>query len=96
MPRASSPNDVTSLGSVAKTFKGNDAVIFDLFNEPDPEGVLGSGEDAAWECWLKGGSSCAGFPYPVAGMQTLVNTVRATGAHNVIMAGGLDTVANFS
>jgi endoglucanase len=76
--------------SVAKTFKGNDAVIFDLFNEPDPEGVLGSGEDAAWECWLKGGSSCAGFPYPVAGMQTLVNTVRATGAHNVIMAGGLD------
>jgi endoglucanase len=76
--------------SVAKTFKGNDAVIFDLFNEPDPEGVLGSSEGAAWECWLKGGSSCAGFPYPVAGMQTLVNTVRATGAHNVIMAGGLD------
>ena len=75
--------------SVAKTFKGNDAVIFDLFNEPYPNAVLPT-EDAAWECWLKGGSSCSGIAYPVAGMQTLVDTVRATGADNVIMAGGLD------
>jgi Cellulase (glycosyl hydrolase family 5) len=31
-----------------------------------------------------------GFPYTVAGIQTLINTVRATGAHCVIMADGLD------
>ena len=75
--------------SVARTFKGNDAVLFDLFNEPYPERVLPT-EDAAWECWLKGSSSCApGIPYTVAGMQTLVNAVRATGANNVIMLGGL-------
>ena len=74
--------------SVAKTFKGNDAVLFDLFNEPDPRGVLPT-EDASWACWLKGGSSCPGFVYKVAGMQTLINTVRAAGARNVIMAGGL-------
>ena len=57
-------------------------------HEPDPRGVLPT-EDASWACWLKGGSSCPGFVYKVAGMQTLINTVRAAGAHNVIMAGGL-------
>ena len=75
--------------SVATAFKGNDAVIFDLFNEPYPDRALSTGT-AAWQCWLNGGSSCtAGISYPVAGMQTLVNTVRATGANNVIMLGGL-------
>ena len=75
--------------SVAETFKGNDAVIFDLFNEPYPNAVLPT-EDAAWQCWLKGGSSCSpAIPYAVAGMQTLVDTIRATGADNVIIAGGL-------
>lgn len=75
--------------SVAKAFKGNDAVIFDLFNEPYPDSALPT-KTAAWKCWLKGGSSCSrGISYRVAGMQTLVNTVRATGANNVIMLGGL-------
>lgn len=76
--------------SVAATFRGNDAVIFDLFNEPYPDRAL-STEAAAWECWLKGGSACSpGIAYSVVGMQTLVNTVRATGANNMIMLGGLD------
>jgi endoglucanase len=75
--------------SVATTFKDDDAVIFDLFNESFPDRAL-STEAAAWECWLKGGSSCSpGISYSVAGMQTLVNTVRAAGANNVIMLGGL-------
>jgi hypothetical protein len=73
--------------SVANTFKGNGAVIFDLFNEPFPERPAHS-EAAGWQCWLNGGT-CPGIGYPVAGMQTLVNTVRATGARNVILAGGL-------
>ena len=74
--------------SVAEMFKG-DSVIFDLFNEPYPDRALPT-ETAAWECWLKGGSSCSpGISYPVAGMQTLVNTIRATGANNLIMLGGL-------
>jgi endoglucanase len=75
--------------SVASTFKGNDAVIFDLFNEPYPDRAL-STETAAWQCWLNGGSSCtAGISYPVAGMQQMVNAVRSTGANNVLMLGGL-------
>ncbi|HUZ25647.1 MAG TPA: cellulase family glycosylhydrolase, partial [Streptosporangiaceae bacterium] len=88
-PMPDSAQSVPFWSSVASTFKGNDAVIFDLFNEPYPDRALSS-ETAAWQCWLNGGSSCtAGISYPVAGMQTLVNTVRATGASNVIMLGGL-------
>ena len=73
--------------SVANTFKGNDAVIFDLFNEPFPERAAHS-EAAGWQCWLHGGT-CPGIGYPVAGMQSLVDAVRATGARNVILVGGL-------
>ena len=73
--------------SVAKTFKGNNAVIFDLFNEPYPEQATGS-ETTAWQCWRNGGT-CAGIGYQVAGMQSLVSAVRATGARNVLMLGGL-------
>jgi len=73
--------------SVANTFKGNNAVIFDLFNEPYPERATGA-EASGWTCWKNGGT-CSGIGYQVAGMQTLVNTVRATGATNVISLGGL-------
>ena len=75
--------------SVASMFKGNDAVIFDLFNEPYPERADHNNETEGWRCWLHGGGDCVGISYPVAGMQTLVNTVRAAGANNVIMLGGL-------
>jgi endoglucanase len=73
--------------SVAQTFKGNDAVILDLFNEPYPERATG---DAAsgWTCWRDGGT-CNGIGYEVAGFQSLVDAVRGTGATNVVMIGGL-------
>jgi endoglucanase len=79
--------------SVANTFKGNDAVLFDLFNEPYPDwATLTLDKAGAWRCWREGGS-CFGIGYQVAGFQTLVDRVRATGATNVIMLGGL-TYAN--
>jgi aryl-phospho-beta-D-glucosidase BglC (GH1 family) len=71
---------------VASAFKAHPAVIFDLFNEPYPDSNQRT--SAAWSCVLHGGS-CRGVPYRVAGMQKLVNTVRATGAKNVIMAAGV-------
>jgi hypothetical protein len=75
--------------SVANTFKGNGAVIFDLFNEPFPDRALPN-ETSAWECWRDGGSYCMpGIQYPAAGMQTLIRAIRGTGANNVIMLGGL-------
>jgi endoglucanase len=76
--------------SVATAFKGNDAVIFDLFNEPYPERADNYDETEGWQCWLNGGSDCVGISYSVAGMQTLVNAVRGAGANNVIMLGGLE------
>jgi endoglucanase len=76
--------------SVAATFASDDAVIFDLFNEPFPEAVGNENETTAWQCWRNGGNACAGISYPVAGMQTLVNAVRSTGANNVIMLSGIN------
>ncbi len=73
---------------VANAFKGNNAVVFDLFNEPYPERGSGSSETAGWLCWRDGGS-CPGITYQVAGFQSLLNSVRATGATNVVMIGGL-------
>ncbi|MEY9871605.1 endoglucanase [Streptacidiphilus sp. MAP12-33] len=73
--------------SVAQTFKGDNAVVFDLFNEPYPERATGS-ETSGWNCWLNGGT-CPGIGYQVAGMQSMDNAVRSTGATNVVMAGGL-------
>jgi hypothetical protein len=73
--------------SVATTFKGNDAVMFDLFNEPYPERATGD-VTSGWKCWRDGGT-CNGIPYQVAGFQSLVDAVRGTGATNVIMIGGL-------
>ena len=76
--------------SVARTFADHDAVIFDLFSEPFPEAADHGNETAAWRCWRDGGSACAEITYPVAGMQSLVDAIRSTGANNVLMLSGLD------
>src|SRR3984957_12577261 len=73
--------------SVANTFKGNDAVIFDLFNEPYASRADNSNTAEGWQCW-ETGSPCTGISYPVAGMQQMINAVRSAGANNVIMLGG--------
>ncbi len=72
---------------VANAFKGNDAVVFDLFNEPFPD-IPANSVDAGWTCFHDGGT-CPGIGFQVAGFQSLVNAVRATGATNVVMVGGL-------
>ena len=72
--------------SVASTFKGDNAVVFDLFNEPYASRATGD-TTTGWQCWLNGGT-CTGIGYPVAGMQSMVNAVRSTSATNVLMLGG--------
>jgi endoglucanase len=72
---------------VARTFKGNGRVLFDLFNEPHPN--LAPDPSAAWTCWRDGGA-CPGVPYQAAGMQELVTAIRDEGANNVLLLGGLD------
>ena len=76
--------------SVATTFKSNTAVIFDLFNEPYPDDNRDT--TAAWLC-LRDGSTgsgtCPHVGYTAAGMQELLNAVRATGATNLVMVAGV-------
>jgi hypothetical protein len=74
---------------VANAFKGNDAVVFDLFNEPYPEIASDWNKTLGWQC-LRDGGTCTGIPYEVAGMQDLVDAVRATGATNMLMVSGLE------
>lgn len=59
---------------VANTFKGNDAVVFDLFNEPYPDMPAEWNKTLGWQC-LRDGGTCAGLPYEAAGMQDLVLVV---------------------
>ncbi|MBG0851193.1 cellulase family glycosylhydrolase [Streptomyces spinoverrucosus] len=73
--------------SVANTFKDDPTVVFDLFNEPYPDRATATAAQA-WTCWRDGGT-CPGIGYEVAGMQDLIDAIRATGARNVILAGGL-------
>jgi hypothetical protein len=76
--------------SVATTFKSNTAVIFDLFNEPYPDGNTDT--TAAWTCLRDGstgGGSCPQVGYTAAGMQELLNAVRATGATNLVLVAGV-------
>ncbi|MEU1944464.1 glycoside hydrolase family 5 protein [Streptomyces sp. NPDC059474] len=73
--------------SVAQTFRSDQAVVFDLFNEPFPDRAT-SDLTAAWKCWRDGGS-CPGIDFQVAGMQTLLNAVRTTGAKNLVLIPGV-------
>src|SRR5699024_5320142 len=59
-------------------------VIFELYNEP---------HDISWQVWREGGS-VAGFH--AAGMQQLHDVVRAAGANNLVLIGGLDWAYDLS
>ncbi|MBN1608225.1 MAG: cellulase family glycosylhydrolase [Polyangiaceae bacterium] len=79
---------------VATTFKKDDGVILELYNEPFPANNQDS--DAAWECWRDGCECMQSVPqddtpttYQAVGMQALVDVVRETGARNVILLGGV-------
>jgi hypothetical protein len=72
--------------SVARTFKTDHAVIFDLYNEPN---------HISWGCWEHGCTIPAyddGYgpvpSYRAVGMQQLVNAVRSTGATQPLMLSG--------
>jgi hypothetical protein len=93
--------------SVAKTFGSDTGVVFDLYNEPFVFGTyMQNASGDPWDCWLNGCGLnqylTGGSPYtsPVTwnsvGMQSLVSTVRAAGAKNVIMVGGLDWANDLS
>lgn len=78
-------NSVTFWSDVATRYANNPAVLFDLYNEP---------KSVSWSVWRDGGDTGAGFPTP--GLQALLDVIRATGAHNVVVAGGLDWAYDLS
>jgi len=63
--------------SVASFFIDDHAVLFDLYNEP---------REVSWSCWRDG---CDDPGFRVAGMQQLLDAVRATGATQPVMVSGL-------
>ncbi len=71
--------------SVATAFKSDPGVIFDLYNEP---------HDISWACWRDGCTTSGGWQ--AAGMQSLVDAVRSTGATQPIMLSGLNWAGDLS
>lgn len=72
----------TFWSQLASRYRGNLLVAFDLYNEPHniPDAV-----------WLNGGKTTdyySGVTYTAAGMQQLYDTVRGTGATNLVFATG--------
>jgi endoglucanase len=84
-PMADADHSPAYWSSVANYFKADPAVLFDLYNEPFPN--KNQNTTAAWTCVQKA-FGCTGFTYQAAGMQQLLDSVRSTGATNVVMIGG--------
>src|ERR1039457_7042729 len=84
-------NSVTFWSSMAAHYANNPAVLFDLYNEPyDYDGN-------GWRIWHDGGTGLnAAYNFHTPGMQTLLNTVRAAGANNTVVIGGLDCAFDLS
>jgi len=86
-------DSVTFWQQVATIYKGYTNVLFELFNEPH--------ESIGWSCWRNGclitndssgttGHDHHGFTYQAVGMQTLLTTIRQTGANNLALVAGRD------
>jgi hypothetical protein len=93
--------------SVASTFKNDPAVIFEPYNEPFID-TTNAQTTNPWQCLRDGCTITQYYPcfffscpaislnWQAAGMQNLVNTIRATGATNVITISGLNKSADLS
>ncbi|MBV9871786.1 MAG: cellulase family glycosylhydrolase [Frankiaceae bacterium] len=80
-PMADSPSAITFWQEVADRYKTNGLVAFDLFNEPQVN----------QSTWLDGGPfTFNNQNFQAVGMQQLYDTVRDTGALNLVIVSGLD------
>jgi endoglucanase len=77
-------NSIEFWKEVADKYKRDGRVLFELYNEP--HGI-------SWDVWLHGGSVGS---FRAAGMQELYDAIRATGASNTVIAGGLDWAYDLS
>ena len=87
--RAIQPKHLKFWAEICALYQGNPAVLFDILNEP---------HDISWQVWRDGGlveeraaeGDKPAVTFQSPGMQTTVDFIRAQGARNVIVAGGLD------
>ncbi len=87
-------NSVAFWKECAAAYKNKPAVLFDLYNEP---------HNVTWEVWLNGGMVSerpqrggGEKSYQSVGMQALLDTIRGTGARNLVVVGGLDWAYDMS
>lgn len=87
-------DSVTFWHQVAGTYKNYKNVLFELFNEPHMF-------PSSWQCWRNGcqiikdysgpgGHDHGRYSYQSVGMQTLLDTVRQSGATNLAIVGGIN------
>lgn len=84
-PYMADADSVVFWKEVATAYRDDPHVLFELFNEPNK---------ISWDVWLNGGIAPSGPP--VRGMQELYNTVRSTGATNLVVIGGLNWAYDLS
>ena len=80
------PETIDYWKAIATRYLNNTQVMFDVFNEPDYP-------DA--NTWLNGGGTITGstgLSTTIVGMQAIVNAIRATGAQQIIIVGGIEVV----
>ncbi len=83
-------NSVAFWSEVAARYKNDGRVLFELYNEP---------HDVSWDVWKSGGTVAAGAAavgFEAVGMQQLYDTVRAKGADNLVIIGGLNWAYDLS
>jgi hypothetical protein len=78
-------NSLAFWKAVAARYANRPNVVFDLYNEPIK---------APWDVWRNGGTLTETFQgkdytYTAVGLQQLLDAIRAVGAKNVVLAGGL-------
>lgn len=97
-PMADTDNSINFWSSIASTYKDYPNVLFELFNEPFIFWTTAG--ESEWDVLMKGGTLTqyvtgdgANYTKPytwqVAGMQQLLDTVRGTGATNVVLVSGV-------
>ena len=86
-------DSVTFWQQVASIYKNYRNVLFEIYNEPH---WLNN-----WTCWRNGcaivgdysgltGHDHSRYNYQAVGMQTLLDTIRQSGANNLVIVGGID------